>query len=118
MWKSRIKPCWMVGRWVLLLVKSWWRKDRIRVSPREGRLLRLHAPCHLLIRDIPVQVLERKSQPQESDGRLSVVYSCWTSSGPGELLVEPDEFSNAPRIVWRYQGCAESVPEAEIEVFS
>jgi hypothetical protein len=100
------------------LVKSWWRDDRIRVSPREGRLLRLHPPCHLLIHGNPVQVLERKSQPPGSDGAASIVYSCWTTSGPAELLVESGDFSNAARVTWRHQGCVENVLEAEIEIYS
>jgi hypothetical protein len=116
--KSRINPCWMLGKWVPHLVKSWWRDDRIRVSPREGRLLRLHAPCYLLIGGMLVQVLERESRSQESNGRASVVYSCWTSSGPGELLVEPGDFSNASLVIWCHKGCAENVLEAEIEIFS
>jgi hypothetical protein len=100
------------------LVKSWWRDDRIRVSPREGRLLRLQPPCKLLIHGNPVQVLARIRRPQGSDDVASVVYSCWTPSGPGELLVEPREFSNAVRVTWRHRGCVEDVLEAEIEIYS
>ena len=118
MWKSRTNPCWILGGWVAHLVKSWWRTDRIRVSPREGRLLRLRPPCHLSILGIAVQVLERRSQPQESDVEASVAYSCWTSSGPGELLVEPGDFSNASLVIWRHHGRVENVAEAEIEIFS
>ncbi len=118
MWKSRINLSWVLGGWVAHLVEWWWRRDRIRVSPREGRLLRLRPPCHLLIRGLAVEVLERANQPHGSSGRPSVVYSCWTASGPGELIVELSDISAACRVTWRQRGYVEILPEAEIEIYS
>lgn len=66
---------------MLRLLQWWWSCDRIRVSPREGRLLRLNPGDFLLIAGESACVLERRVAQE------SVHYLCDTAYGDCDLEV-------------------------------
>lgn len=60
----------------------WWgTSDRIRISPREGRLLRLSPGSHVLISGEPARILERRTD------HGCIRYLCDTAAGECELVV-------------------------------
>lgn len=64
-------------------------RDRIRVSPSEGRLLRLSPPCVLTIGSETVQIVSR-TVSATTDGP-SVQYECETDYGVARLTVKLTE---------------------------
>ena len=44
---------------LLRLVRSWWRADRIRSMPPEGRLLRMSAGTLVTVRSHPAEIVGR-----------------------------------------------------------
>lgn len=106
-------PTHELGFWPLVkqlarLLHSWWRRNAIRVSPEEGRLLRLEPSCYLLIRGQAVQVMGRTVR-----GNRLVTYHCWTGASVGKLTIE----RGAATAQWQSQEAVDSVMAAEIEVY-
>ena len=99
---------------VRCLIHSWWRGDRIRVSPMDGQLLRLQPPCWLHICNRYAEVVNRRV----ADGKPAVIYECRTSSGSGTLLVEVGGLACEPAIEWRENGLATRLALQDVEVFS
>jgi len=93
------------------LLHSWWRGDRIRVSPEEGRLLRLRPPCWLLIDGATVEVVGRTVP----DAGRRVLYSCRTHSGVGTLAVSLDDKVN---LHWHDGAHTRPIMASDIEVYS
>jgi len=103
------------AREALALVAAWWRTDRVRISPREGRLLRLEPPCFLIIEGRLAEVLGRK---QVSGGeRPAVSYSCLTDHGPGELVVAVPERGSRLQVKWLDAEGERTLGEEEIPVY-
>jgi hypothetical protein len=96
------------------LTRSWWNVDRIRVSPREGRLLRLQPPCYLLIDGRPAEVLARTLA--QGDSGWTVSYECRTADGDGNLTVRMIGDSTSD-VVWTTDGVERLIASDEIEVF-
>lgn len=104
-----------VCRACLGLVAAWWRTDRVRISPREGELLRLRPECVLSIAGKPVEVLRRHEvQTLSAQG---VAYECRTDEGPARLEVRLTENGNQIEIRWSVSGRNEALDEHQIEVF-
>ncbi len=72
---------WKLARAVGRLLHWWWRADRIRVSPREGRLLRLQPGDMLLIDGEPAVVSARQMLRDLGDARIR--YCC---NGPADAF--------------------------------
>ena len=106
---------WPLVKRVASLLHSWWRGDRIRSPPAEGRLLRLRPPCYLLLRGQSLEVTSR--EVQERGGKMSVVYVCQTRGGQGNLVVEPGTILPAVMSEWHENGKVVRLPEADVEVF-
>jgi hypothetical protein len=70
-------------RSILRLLQWWWIADRIRISPREGRLLRLNPGSFLLIAGEPARILERNAE------QGCVRYVCSTATGVCNVIVRP-----------------------------
>ena len=104
-----------LAREALALLCAWWRVDRVRVSPREGRLLRLEPPCFLIVDGRLAEVLGREQDPSV-DGRL-VVYSCLTDSGRGELRVALHGPGRQLEVRWVDTAGEKSLTEEEIAVY-
>jgi hypothetical protein len=96
------------------LVHSWWRGDRIRVSPAAGLLLRLWPTCCLQINGQYVEVVDRAVQ----DGKPAVVYGCRTGNGTGSLIVERGSPTAEIAIEWREGGQIVRLLAADVEVYS
>lgn len=94
------------------LCSAWWRVDRVRVSMREGRLLRLEPPCLLLISGRLVQVRERRVDSSS----VWVVYRCDGHAGRGTLAVKPAQSPLCPRLRWQEGGSVRELSSEQIEV--
>jgi hypothetical protein len=97
------------------LIADWWRADRVRISPREGELLRLQPVCLVMIGGRPVEVLGR--QEVQNDQATSVRYECRTEEGPAHLDVRFSENSSRLEIGWSKSGRIEALLEHQIEIF-
>jgi hypothetical protein len=92
---------------------AWWRADRVRASPREGRLLSLRPPCILLVRGRGVRVLE--SRPHETASGPCLVHHCLAEGAPCALRVTPRD--GGTELLWVEGGRARILGEEEVEVF-
>ena len=91
---------------------AWWSKDRVRASPREGRLLRVSLGSILVIRCIRYEVVRRNllGTPQDA----AVRYLCEGPDGPAELRVTA---SDVPAILLIDHGSEYELSEAELEIW-
>ena len=104
-----------VCRACLDLLAAWWRADRVRISPREGALLRLQPVCLVMIAGRPVEVLGR--QEVQTTGAHGVRYECRTEEGPAHLDVRFCENAGRLEIGWSVFGRIEALLEHQIEIF-
>lgn len=97
------------------LLARWWRIDRPRSSPREGRLLRIAPPAIVRVGDQLAEVVLR-SVGEDDDGPY-VVYRCQCGDQTCQLRVAPlgDTYRSTAR--WTRGDLERLVPEDEIEVF-
>jgi hypothetical protein len=105
---------WRLVRRLGRLLHSWWRRDCIRVSPREGRLLALDPPCILIIGNDRVEVVARVRGPPGRQAR--VMYHCRVRAGPAELHVRMREGARGCDVCWRHQGDVRDLDEEDVEV--
>ena len=97
------------------LIADWWCADRVRISPREGELLRLQSVCLVTIAGRPVEVLAR--QEVQSDRSHGVRYECRTEDGRAHLHVRFSENASRLEIGWSTAGRIEALLEHQIEIF-
>lgn len=115
------------------LVASWWRIDRVRISPREGRLLRLQPPCVVVVEDRPAEVLARTlanlphgaSATTVADDRLfadngllEVLYECRSVAGDCRLRLTIAPGGALDGIFWTADGRERRITEECVEVYS
>jgi hypothetical protein len=81
--REAVQGCGLGSLWGL--VQTWWASDRIRISPREGRLLRLAPGALLGIEGEMLEVTQRTVHDLRS-GPL-VRYACRSADGDSELWV-------------------------------
>lgn len=102
------------------LVLAWWKRDRIRVRPSEGRLFRLRPGTVLCWADSPhspptsAEVVARAAG--QDPKRPGVCYFCRTSRGDGELIVTRGG-DGRPVIEWFIAGCGCDLHADDIEVY-
>jgi hypothetical protein len=99
---------------LVALVRSWWQVDRVRVSPREGRLLRLGPSWFIRVAGCTAAI-ERRYVGETDDGPY-VGYVCRGTTGPCELRVGPPLQSPQPRVVWTSNGRSQVLDADEVEV--
>ncbi len=104
---------WRLVRSVWHLLDSWWRRDRVRASPREGRLLRLTPPRVLIVAGEAAQIVRRSVRIH--GGHPRVTYHCVTRAGCALLRVDLAE--PAPAIAWRTKDGTRRLHEEDIEVY-
>jgi hypothetical protein len=92
---------------------SWWRADRIRVSPTAGELLRLGPFCCLYVNGQYAQVVDREVR----DETQTVVYECSTRAEPGTLVVRIDS-AKIVTVEWHQGGQVMRLDAADVEVFA
>lgn len=97
------------------LLRRWWRIDRIRVSPRSGRLLRLEPPCLLSIDGQTIEIVGRTAAPNGSGA--AVLYDCRTTNGTATLAVGLSAPGRPLSIVWQAGDEECELLEEELEVW-
>lgn len=103
----------MISRFdrLVRLIRDWWQVDRVRISPREGRLLRLQPGDLLQLEGMTVTIIA--VDPDASGVR----YRCEGAGFSGELWVGLDAGRQADEVVWSRQGCQQRLPAVEVEVY-
>lgn len=107
------------------LVESWWKIDRIRASPREGRILRMQPPCVVVVEDRPAEVLARTLGQTASTTAgtamielMQVVYECRSARGPCELRLVVTASGAIAGVSWTEDGVKRRIAETDVEVYS
>ena len=94
------------------LVWQWWTGDRIRVSPVEGRLLRVLPGDILSVDGTDVEVVDRIVIAERT---LCLI--CRTQRGTAELYVPVFSKAGPQEIVWVRSGGERTLTTADIEVW-
>jgi len=100
---------------LLECVRSWWRVDRIRASPTEGRLLRLHPPCFVVIGGRSFEIAHRVVG-QDAEGPF-VDYQIDSQAGPARLLVRLIVETSQTVIRWIGPDGERSLLPQDVDVF-
>ena len=100
---------------VFRLTRSWWKTDRIRVSPNEGALLTLEADAIVLINDRVVQVTGRTVNRFFNDVRI--IYDCKVDSQTAVLTVHLRDGERRPQVNWTIGDVRQELLEQEVSVF-
>lgn len=74
-------------RTLLKILCNWWRQDRVRIAPGEGRLLRLSPGDLIMINGEPFEILERAVSGSEDTA--TVTYDCLSPTGAFQLSIRP-----------------------------
>jgi hypothetical protein len=99
-------------RSVLDLILTWWNVDRIRVSPREGGLLRLVPGSIVCVAGTPLEITGRVVHGTSQGDWLQ--YRCSSTQADGDLWI-----STIPvRIHWCQNGHECELTPDEIELWS
>ena len=96
-------------------IRSWCRVDRIRASPIEGRLLRLHPPCFVVIGGNSFEIAHR-IVGHDATGPF-VDYNVIGKEGPCHLLVQLIVETSQTAIRWIGPDGKRSLEPAEVSVF-
>ncbi len=103
---------WKLAMALARLLHWWWRCDRIRAPPSEGRLLRLVPPCFLRIAGEPAEIVARHVD-FAGDGQL-ILHRCHGAAGDFELEVRLT--AGRPEVRMRRGGCDRLLAAEEIDV--
>ncbi|WLD11736.1 hypothetical protein [Planctellipticum variicoloris] len=104
------------GLWSQLrdLFRTWWRVDRIRISPREGRLLQLAPPCYLEYGG-EFWLVDSRAVGTSSTGSY-ITYRCSTQGSQAELTVTPAR-TGWEQVLWIVNGERLAVSADDFEVY-
>ena len=102
-----------LARTLIEAVQAWWRQDDIRVSPSEGRLLRLSVPC---IVEVERELFEvtRRAVGRRADGKF-VTYQGRATAGDTECEFECRPGSRT--VCWRDARGTRRIDERTIGVY-
>jgi hypothetical protein len=114
-WRTARGACLLLWRAASGLVAGWWRSDRIRISPREGELLRLQRGSVVTVNGIVAEVRSRTVVNLRQSSAIH--YGCQTEHGPARLEVRWDEGAERCEIIWTTPGENEALLEHQVEVF-
>lgn len=107
--------CGRLFRDCLRLIAAWWRVDRVRISPREGELLRLRPAVLVMIAGRTMEVLRRHEV--QTFREQGVRYECRTEEGYAQLDVRFCDNVSQLKICWSVSGRIEVLLEHQIEIF-
>lgn len=96
-------------------MRSWWRNDRIRASPREGRLWRLRPGDLVVFGDMEAEVLTRSVVDRPAGPALSL--TCRTASGTAEFEVSLTSVGRSAVVVWKTADGSRPVSEDEMVIW-
>lgn len=101
---------------VSALIRSWWRVDRIRISPTAGRLYRLDSRSILLVERRRVEIMGRTVGQTSAGGYVR--YDCLSvyDGQPAELWVTPDPVAGTSTIKWITDGSERILDDWEVDV--
>ncbi len=104
------------GLWSQLrnLFRAWWRVDRIRISPREGRLVQLASPCYLE-HGGEFWLVESRAVGTSSTGSY-VTYRCSAEGRHAVLTVTPAR-TGREQVLWIVNGERLAVSADDFEVY-
>lgn len=109
-----------VGRSLRGLIRAWWDVDRVRISPREGKLLGLVPPCVISVRGEPFQIVNRREstkRTESSDETIACVrYDCSGAGGSGRLHVRLAG-ARELQVTWAISDSVSTLEEHQIEIF-
>jgi hypothetical protein len=94
------------------LIRLWWTGDRIRVSPVEGRLLRIQPGDLLSVAGIEVEVIDRFLI---AESYLCLI--CHTPQGTAELHVPVFSQAAPQEVLWIESGDERRLTAADVEVW-
>lgn len=97
------------------LVVGWWRVDQVRISPDEGRLLRLQPPCFVVVAGRPAELLSRTVG--HDAGGIFVAYECRSTHSVHRLQVRVVDRHAASAILWTTDGVERLLGPDEVETF-
>ncbi len=97
------------------LIRSFWKVDRIRISPLEGRLLRLSNKSIVVIDHQPFQIKKRKVISKGT--MICVKYLCEGEPGQGWLRVTQTASILQPEVEWKIDDFWIQYGAEEVEVF-
>lgn len=100
---------------MLETLRSWWRVDRVRASPNDGRLLRLHPPCFVVIGGRSFEISHRVVG-HDAIGPF-VDYNIVGHDGPARLLVRLMIETSQTVIRWIGPDGERSLDPSDIGVF-
>jgi hypothetical protein len=103
---------WKLATALARLLHWWWRCDRIRAPPSEGRLLRLVPPCFLRIAGEPVEVVSRHVA-FAGDSQL-ILHRCQGEAGDFELAIRLT--AGGPEVRMRRGECEWLLAAEDVEV--
>lgn len=95
------------------LIRDWWQIDRVRISPREGCLLRLQVGDVLQLAGLTVTVTARHI-PADAAG---VRYQCTGEDGWGELWVMLNADRQADEVAWIWGGRVQRLASTSVDVY-
>ncbi|MEX0702523.1 MAG: hypothetical protein WD069_10555 [Planctomycetales bacterium] len=98
------------------LFHAWWCVDRIRISPREGRLLVLRPGDMVSVKARTAEIRTRREQPDAV--RPRVTYDCRTVDGSARLTIAASNTGEAVSIEWSEGSATISLDQADVEIFS
>lgn len=99
---------------VIELCRSVLKQDRVRISPSEGRLLRLSPPCVLTIGRRTVRIVSRAVS--ETVSGPIVTYECETDAGEADLIVRLTRTLKSD-VSLRENGIERELAESDFVVF-
>ena len=105
-------PLGRLAEAVARLVRSWWRVDRIRVSPGEGKLLHLQPGALITIDDQRAEIVGRSTPTGDE-----VIYDCRTGDATAQLVVRLCRRSHGLQVEWVEQGRSRAVAETDVIVW-
>lgn len=93
------------------LVRGWWQAEQIRISPCEGRLLRLQTPSYVRIGTQTLELIKRRTDHKS----LGVIYDC---SDGSELRVQLISLNQSLAVYWWRTGVEVELNELDVEIFN
>ena len=104
-----------LSRSLLDLLRAWWRVDRIRVAPSDGRLLRLRPNGFVTIGGGTFEIA-RRVVGQDAGGPF-VIYECQATGISAQLIVRLAAESQQTAIRWIGSDGERRLDERDVSVF-
>jgi len=98
-------------RTVLDRYHHWWMADRVRISPREGALWRLHPGCLLTIDGNDFEVCTNRRVQK------TVEFHCKNEDAEGMLLLKSTPQAPFLKVFWMTGNCQRELAPADVQIW-